>query len=267
MMMPFQWLHTWPKPSCQCLLFAILIVLGSCKSSQKLAKKTPSAPLSYEALMAAMRQHIPDYHTVSFKAKIAVKEKRTRHFTMQTRMVRDSIIWASFTGSLGVEGARLLLTRDSILLLDKLNKIYYPRAFSFIETYVPFSVSLEQLQDLLLGIHRPYNAYLKALEKKETYVLIEQSSYLSTHYYLDAETATPLFVHMHERASGRQLQVHYNDYRPLDPVYHQHKLFSFQREVDIKDKKKTKITLRFLNVTFDEPLTFPFSVGDKYEIR
>ena len=40
-------------------------------------------------------------------------------------MLRDSAIWLSISPLLGIEAVRVLLTKDSVKALDRLNNIYY----------------------------------------------------------------------------------------------------------------------------------------------
>ena len=55
------------------------------------------------------------------------------------RMHKDSLIWASVNAVLGIEAMRLLITKDSVFLLDKLNKTYTTRSVDYLqeETSLP----------------------------------------------------------------------------------------------------------------------------------
>ena len=62
----------------------------------------------------------------SFQAKTNVEvffQGNNQEVKSQIRWVRDSVIWMNFS-LFGIEGARLLINRDSFFLLDRINKKY-----------------------------------------------------------------------------------------------------------------------------------------------
>jgi hypothetical protein len=249
------------------ILFATGVVLSACSGTRKVPLTVRPENLSFETVAEKFRSQQLQYRTAAFKAKVDIKQKKKQSFTANIRIMRDSIIWASLTGSLGVEGMRLLMTRDSIFILDKINKIYYLKPFHFIQEFVPFTLTIGFLQNLIIGIHPLDEAAQKNFTIKETYIINENSEHMVSHYYIEPQQFVPLFVQLQEKNSNRQLFLTYKDYRPVSDTLPDKNLFSFERIVDFKSGKKTKITIRFLRVSLNEDLTFPFSVGEKYDFR
>jgi hypothetical protein len=248
------------------ILFIVLL-FAACSTTRNISVTAKPENLSYNIVAEKFQSQLHQYHSASFKAKVDIKEKKTQSFIANVRMVRDSIIWASLTGSLGVEGARIIITKDSIHILDKLKKIYYQKPFSYVQEFVPFTLSMNFLQDIMMGNHPLDSISVKTLSIKETYVITETGSELTGNYYIAPETFVPLLVVLDEKQNNRQLAIAYKDYRPLNDTDTTGKQFSFERIVDFKSGKKTKITIRFTKINRNEDLTFPFSVGEKYEIR
>ena len=64
----------------------------------------------------------------TFSAKIDVDYQGTDgkkyNVNANLRMYKDSVIWISVTGLFGIEGLRAYITKDSVKILNKLDKIY-----------------------------------------------------------------------------------------------------------------------------------------------
>ena len=50
--------------------------------------------------------------------------KASGNATVYIKMRKDSIIWISITGPLNIEGARVLVTPDSVKIINKLGELY-----------------------------------------------------------------------------------------------------------------------------------------------
>src|SRR5678815_2230499 len=48
------------------------------------------------------------------------------------RMKKDSLIWISVNGALGIEGMRVLIDKDSVRILNKLDKEYQVRSLEYL---------------------------------------------------------------------------------------------------------------------------------------
>jgi outer membrane biogenesis lipoprotein LolB len=250
------------------VLLAALALLSACKSTRNItATEIKPEKLSSEEIAEKLHSRLHQYHTVDFKAKVSVKDKKTQNFTANVRMVRDSVIWASFTGTLGVEGARIIITKDTIHVLDKLKKIYYKEPFSFIYNYVPFPVTMNLLQDLLVGNHQLEDAANSEMKIDETYNFYQKEKKINSFYSISPGLFMPLTVRLTDNEQHRQVSINYDDYRPASDTDSLSGMFSFHRIVDFKSGKKIKIDVKFLRINWNEELTFPFSVGEKYEYR
>jgi hypothetical protein len=251
----------------QILFLSIIILASACKSTKDIAASKNVEVLPYETVAEKFEAQNHNYSSASIRAKIDVTEKKTRSFTANIRMVRDSIIWASLTGALGVEGARIIATKDSIHIIDKLNKIYYQKPFNYINEFVPFPLDLNFLQDILLGNHQLDTAAKTSFSIDDAYIIQQETAKMKSAYNVAPEFFYPLLVKLNELQSNRQVTIRYNDYRPANDTDTASKAFSFHRIVDFKSGKKTKIDIKFSRISWDEELSFPFSVGEKYEIR
>ena len=96
--------------------------------------------------------HAKDYTWMSAKVngELSMENGENVRFTGLLRMYRDSTVWLSVSAFMGVENARILVTNDSVMMLNRVNQTYLAEPISsLMETHqVP---SLQELQSLLLG--------------------------------------------------------------------------------------------------------------------
>jgi hypothetical protein len=104
---------------------------------------------SYEQVNAQRIQ----YKTFSAKMDVDYEDGEGKRLNVnaQVRMHKDSVIWASLTAILGIEGLRAYITRDSVKLLDKQNKIYIARSVAYLREITALPLDLFSLQELLVG--------------------------------------------------------------------------------------------------------------------
>ena len=73
-------------------------------------------------------------------------------------------------------------------------------------------------------------------------------------------------VWLQEKISNRSITVKYNDYQSTstDSASFQ---FSHQRDIVFEDKEKLQIQIKFTRLNWNEALSFPFHIPDKYEFK
>jgi len=90
---------------------------------------------------------------LSMKVEASVhSDSLDQSFSATVRMVPDSAVWMSLSPALGVEVARMLLTRDSLFVLSKIpgNRWYYAGPAD-LRQFVDADLGLSELQELLSG--------------------------------------------------------------------------------------------------------------------
>ena len=74
-----------------------------------------------------------------------------RSFKAQIRSVQDSAVWVSVVPALGIEVARILVTPDSLKLMDKINDQFFVGDTAAAKTRFGLQPDLDLLQQALLG--------------------------------------------------------------------------------------------------------------------
>jgi hypothetical protein len=94
-------------------------------------------------------------------------ENTTESYTTHIRYKPKDSVWMSFTGLLGIEGARLLIDKDSIYIHNKLEKMYFSKPIQEKNEWVPFGFTMEDWDVLLTNTSGLSNSEKKPLETIE----------------------------------------------------------------------------------------------------
>ena len=116
----------------------LLLLVSSCTSKKKLVSPMAHAA-SYEWMSAKMNGELKTENT-----------ETTLSFTGSLRMRRDSTIWISASALMGIENLRALITRDSVVLINRMEQTYLAEPLSTVEIAMG-TPSFQELQSTLLG--------------------------------------------------------------------------------------------------------------------
>ncbi|MBK7944690.1 MAG: DUF4292 domain-containing protein [Flavobacteriales bacterium] len=108
-------------------LIAAAVLAASCKTRRITIVNRELPPRSAEKVLErAMAMRQAPVHHYSAKADVQLDlPDQNRSFKAQLRSVQDSAVWMSVVPLLGIEMARVLLTPDSLKVLDKVNDLYF----------------------------------------------------------------------------------------------------------------------------------------------
>ena len=111
----------------------------------------------------------PDFEYLTSKAKFKFEHNDKKvSATANFRIQKDSLIWLSITPGLGLEVARVLINRNQVFVLDKLNKKYYEYDFKELSKQYGFEFDFGLIQSVILGnLSEPYRN--QNIEKSDKY--------------------------------------------------------------------------------------------------
>ena len=262
--------------------FVLTILFISCRSTKKLqtavnkkdtvitVKNTPS-PDSLKAgkeLFATLNSNRIDFKTFSAKIKVEYEDSKGKQpdVIAVVRMQKDSIIWVSINATfLSIEAFRILITKDHVTILNKLEKQVEEHPFSFIEQIAKIPLDFKMLQDIIIGNPVFLGDKVVAYKVTENHILL---STVGTYFknLLTLSVANNLI----ERSKLDDLDVTLN--RTADLTYGDYEnkgafFFSTSREITVAEKTKVDIKLNFKQYDFNTALTYPFSVPKNYKTK
>jgi hypothetical protein len=134
-------------------LLALLFAAG-CKSSKPIPLINPELPArSAEKLIERLvTAHTDTFRYYSAKASVDLElPDGGKSFKAQIRSVRDSAAWISVIPALGIEVARIMITPDSLKLMDKVNDQFFVGDTAAATRKFGLQPSLDLFQQALLG--------------------------------------------------------------------------------------------------------------------
>lgn len=144
---------TWNK----ILIIVLLALTVSCRPKKEILQsvvKTPDVKIDTnkaEKLMAITKSQT-DFKTALIKAKTDLTiDKNNYDATMNIRIKKDEMIWISVTAIAGLEVARVVITPDSMKILNRLESTYTQKPFNFIHQFTNDQINFRTLQSILIG--------------------------------------------------------------------------------------------------------------------
>ena len=217
------------------------------------------------AVLGGVAQKRIEFNTFSAKIKVDYENEKGRQpdFIANIRMLKDSLIWVSLSNDIGIEGIRVLISNDSIKILDKLANTYQIRPLSTIQEVSQIPFLFADLQNLLVGnpiflnkdsitsyAHTVNGYTLLSID-----VLFKNLISISNDYVIEKSKLDD-----NDPALNRTCNLVYTEYENKTG-----RLFSTMREIAIIQQNKLNVKLKFKDYKFNEELTFPFTVPKKFK--
>ena len=129
------------------ILSCLLFFTVSCKVAFVEGRKGEN--IRPQKLYRELIDHQLVYNNLSFKfsAKIYMGED-DQEVSGMIRMQKDTAIWISLR-SFNIEGARMLITKDSVKFINRLDKTYYAGDFAFLINQFDIDLDYNMLQAIL----------------------------------------------------------------------------------------------------------------------
>ena len=216
--------------------------------------------------------------TVSGKAEVETNiDGNTSSFDILIRAKKDSAIWISISPLLGLEFARILITRDSVLFMDRLHKKYQSSNYDFLNKLLRMNIDFEIIQGVFTGnifsykknkfnsVYNEENKFYilstlgkhklkRSLEEKDPNKPIIQDMWISDLNYRIIKLS------IEDDKIQKSLMTDYDDYRPTDSGQ-----FPFKSKTKIKAEKEVNINIEYSKITVNEQAEFPFHIPKSYE--
>jgi Domain of unknown function (DUF4292) len=200
-------------------LFLGFIALLSAGCSTKKAQQTNSKfkKKSVTDLLAKAEENHINYTTFGAKAKVTIVEGTdTRSADARIRMVRDTAIWFSIS-LFGIEGARALLTPDSIKVLNRLDGTYISEGYNYFQKKYNIPLTFYSLQDMIVGNLPDRNPIgFSAATDSLGYTLSKGMDASTLSYLFDGTTLLTQKVSVEELREQRFFRLAFANYEPLE---------------------------------------------------
>ncbi len=260
----------------------ILMSVISCRSTKKLqtavnkkdtvitVKNVPSTDSlkGGKDLISNLSKNMIDFKTFSAKIKVQYEDSKGKQPDVNAfvRMHKDSIIWISINATfLSIEAFRILITKNHVTILNKLQKQVEEHPFSFIEEIAKIPLDFKTLQDIIIGNPIYLGDKIVSYKQTENHILLSTiGKYFKNLLTLSSSN------NVVERSKLDDLDVTLNRTGDLTYGDYENKpgfFFSTYREITVAEKTKVDIILNFKQYDFNSDLSYPFAIPKNYKTK
>ncbi|MEO8254269.1 MAG: DUF4292 domain-containing protein [Flavobacterium sp.] len=250
------------------LVVLVVIFMVSCKP-KAIAISETTVPESVDnmkstKIIANHYSNKSDFSTLYIKSNAQFSnEKQTQNVTAEIKIKKDQQILVSIR-FIGITMAKASITPTSVSYYEKIKGTYFEGDFSALSQWLGTDLDYNKIQNMLVG------EALDDLNKgKYTQVLLDNLYRLDDanngntkkSYYFNPNDFTVNKQEVTQTAENRTIQIAY----PERVAYKEANLPSTIEIKTVQPKGKSEISLNYNSVSFNEELSFPYSVPDGYK--
>ena len=260
------------------LLLAPLFFIESCSPARKVMR----APIKEEGadyLFAKLKEKELkfDWFSAKFSAEYSNKGKENS-FNGQIRIRKDSLIWISLTPMLGIEAVRLMISQDSVKMINRLNDTYFIGDYDYVNHFLNTNIDFDLLQAFLLGNDLQFyeDGKFRATIDRDEYKLSTGERRKLKKFVRNSQENLKVFIQniwldpvsfkitradvKEIRRDNIRLESTYGDFELLD-----NQLFPRKMTYNILADNTIKVKADFSKMTINIPLPFPFKIPASYQ--
>lgn len=243
-------------------IFAGLMLLASCSSEKKALKRQRSK----ERKLNKVGLETFEYEALSIKAKLDLslnnEDKKARAYI---RIRKDSAIWISISKT-SIEGLRVLVTPDTIMAIDRINKLFYAYNYQELQEQFKFPFDYQMMQSALTG--EPYFPKGSKPSKRpvgDQYMLRDKIGELLVKQFVGKKNHKLEAVQAVDEKE-RELKIDYGKFEQVEGQAFPHKNRISVNYIQEGEVKETALDFEYNRVSLAEKdLKLPFKVSDKFK--
>ncbi|MEP6927220.1 MAG: DUF4292 domain-containing protein [Ginsengibacter sp.] len=219
-------------------------------------------------ILKSLEKNRINFTTFSAKIKVQYEDNKGKQpdFNAFVRLYKDSVLWVSINATfLSIEAFKILITRDTIIIINKLDKKVEYHSFNYIEEIAHIPLNFSTLQDIIIGNPVYTGDSVVAYRQTENRLLIGTvGKFFKNLLTVSADN------NLIERSKLDDIDIGQN--RTADLTYGEYEKnngvsFATYREITVAEKTKVDVTLLFKQYEFNKELSFPFKVPGNYKTK
>ena len=213
-----------------------------------------------------------DYKFLSTKSKFQYKnENQLINATLNTRIEKDKKIWFSVRVALGIEAARGLVTKDEIVIIDRVNKQVIKSTPDIIENTFKIKLNFEQLESILTGnLLYDISESDNLVSEGNYFKIIQEKGTIQSQNLVNSKTSKVEKLILFDEVTNYLLTVDYENFKPLGkilfPGRHLFTSVSYLEGSSVPVINNINFNYREVERT-NKPLKFPFNIPSKYVVK
>ena len=272
----------------------LLFIISSCKNKKKTVKTESPVVVSEDTLENRCRLDYKSARTLSknvkeneflfdwvyAKANVeTIVDEKEESFDIKVSIRKDSAMLVSIHYLLGLQVAKVLITKDTVVFVDYIHKTFFKGDFVYINNLLNADLDFELLQAVLFGNSAEFQEdesklkpvtdrqnchYLLSTERKRKLRKIQTgSSDLKSSLQiltLNPENYKILRNEFTEPSTGRQFIANYSEFIQKDSVY-----APYHVDIDIVAQKKANIKIEYVRIEKNTPQKLSLNIPAKYD--
>lgn len=221
-------------------------------------------------------QNLFDWFDGKFNAEVNNNGKKNS-LKCRVRILRDSLMWISIKPDVAIiEAFRVLISSDSVKLINYLDKTYFIGDYSTIRSFINFDISFKILQNIFTGNPTflfPAELYEVSVSGNDTvlsssdmneYLTLKKSSQKANILFQAIWVDTTKHARrslLYDPNSRMEVDLSYTDYQLVDSLR-----FPLSGKVTlIGDTTNTVFTFTYTKTEVNKPVDFPFTIPTSYQ--
>lgn len=241
--------------------FAFTLTLNGCKTTKVVEKKVDEK--SEEYFLGKLMSEEINFDWFTAKAKIKYNDENTGiTVSSSIKMKKDSLVWMNVK-KFGLEVARVMITSDSVYVMDRFNREYYVEDIAYVERLYNIPSDLSTIQNILMGkavIFTKDNLSSKSLP--DAHIIKANNQQLENEYWLDYSSFLLKKMLLRDRLDKRTIDLDLQAYEVLNGQ----RKFSYLRKLHMNSQEtgKVDVEIKFSNVKINVPENIRFDIPKRY---
>lgn len=231
------------------------------------------------ALSKYVKENEFDFIWVNAKANVESNiEGKEENFDIKLSIKKDSAMLISIRYILGLEVAKVLITKDSIKFVNYVSKNYFKGDFNYINDLLNADLDFELLQAVLFGNSAEFSddeaklkpvtdrqncRYLLSTERKRRLRRIQSGGEIKS--ALQTLTLNPdnfkiLSNEFIDPTTNRRFIASYNNFTAKDSVF-----APYHVDIDVVAEKKASVKIDYVRIEKNTPQKLSINIPSKYE--
>lgn len=266
-------------------IFFLIVILGLITGGCRTAKKaqhvardsavsvSPATTLKPDDSAAILKEQLAgnintplNFTTFYGRAKANFSSPQASgNATVYIKMKKDSVIWISITGPLNIEGARVLVTPDSVKIINKLENTVQLSSIARLQQITKLPLNFNDFQNIILGKAGLNGSNSIDYQIKKDSITLTAAGALLTYIYSFTKNNF-LLGQTNFQTSGNSdvtgANIFYNNYQAVNNLN-----FSASRDIAVFGASPAKLQLDFREYNFNQPQSFVFTISKNYRVK
>jgi len=257
-----------------------ILFFWSCKSKQIVEKGNNSVSKGEklaEAFIDSLVNSGLKYNDLYLKFLVSVKSEKQNFPSVGTaRLLKDSVLLISVTPMLGIELMRARITKNEIIVLNRLNKTYFLQDMKEINKLFGINLTFSHLERIITNQIFTYSNEISVIKDYRFFDFSENSKPFSKFIYSGTISDTmqynhSIFINHAEKVynsfavdlprNKKSLSVSYSNFQPIFSI-----MFPYLFKIEAVDGKNSlNLELEILKIEKDNNTNFAFSIPKNYK--